>query len=298
MSTPPPSDPQRQPDGPQYPQTGQPYPAPGQQYPPAAPPRRMSRGARIALAIGIPLVVILLLIWLGFAIVNATRSNPINESVDAAAGSSVVVDVPNAAIILSPSDDDEVHVTLRGEYAGAAPTLEVTNDDGETVITGGCPRGWFVFNRCSVRIEVALPAELDVTTDGQNGTVTATDLDGDLDLSTTNGAILVDAASGALELGTTNGRIELTDGTSTEVDAETTNGPVRLAFVEPPEDVSARSTNGEILVRVPDDDESYRVDANTTNGRVETTNIPTDPDSDRSISANTTNGRVTVEQER
>ena len=306
MSTPPPNGQQFPPNN-QRPQNGQPYgeqytqpyppvPPGGRQYPPTPPPRRMSRGARIALAIGIPVLALLLLLGLAIAIVGATRTGPISESIDAAAGSSVVLDVPNAVIALSPSDDDDVHVTLSGEYAGATPTLEVTDVDGETVITGGCPRGWFVFNRCSVRIEVTLPADLDVTSDGQNGSVTASSLDGDLDLSTTNGSILVNKASGVLDLGTTNGRIELTDSRSREVEAETTNGAVRLEFAEAPEQVSAESTNGEILVRVPDDNQSSRVEADTTNGSVETADILTDPDSDRSISANTTNGRVTIEQ--
>ena len=155
-----------------------------------------------------------------------------------------------------------------------------------------------MFNQCSVRIEIQLPSELDVELEGQNGGVTVTGLDGDLELETTNGTIAVEESSGRLTLETTNGRIELSDVTSTTVDAETTNGGVRLEFSAAPDSVSARSTNGEISVRVPDDDESYRVDANTTNGRVDTADIRTDPDSDRSITVHTTNGRVTVEQAR
>ncbi|GGE95506.1 DUF4097 family beta strand repeat-containing protein [Mycetocola zhadangensis] len=269
-------------------------------YPPAPPPQRMSRGLRLFLLIGIPILVIVLIVAFAISLSSAIRAasggSNVSQDLNADAGSSVSIDVPNAALFLGPSDDDRVHVTMQGTYSGTKPELSLRNDDGETEITGGCPRGWFLFNRCSVRIEVQLPAELDVEAEGQNGGISASELDGDLDLSTTNGTVSVEQASGRLMLETTNGRIELTDVTSTDVEAETTNGAVLLAFTEAPDAVSARSTNGEISVRVPDDDESYRVDADTTNGKVNTADIRTDPDSDRSITARTTNGRVTVEQ--
>jgi hypothetical protein len=267
-------------------------------YPPPPPPRRMSPGLRLLLIIGIPVLVVLLLVAFGISLFNAFRTDPVSQNATADAGTSVSIDIPNATLFLSPSDDDEVHVAMRGSYSGSKPRLDVRTDRNETEITGGCPRGWFVLNRCSVRIDVELPAELDVELTGQNGRITATDLEGDLDLSTTNGAISIDASSGTVTAGTTNGRIELTDTTSANVDVTATNGSVRLEFTAAPDTVSARSTNGEVTVRVPDDGESYRVDADTTNGDVDTADVRTDPDSDRSISVRTTNGRVAIEQAR
>ena len=275
-------------------------PPAGPSYPPAPPPERMSRGLRLFLFIGIPVLVIVLIVAFAVSLSSALRAVSgganVRQNLTADAGTSVAIDVPNATLSLSPSDDDQVHVTMRGTYSGTKPRLAVQNDNGETEITGGCPRGWFLFNRCSVRIDIQLPAGLDVDVEGQNGGISATELDGDLDLSTTNGTLSIEEASGRLSLETTNGRIELTDVTSTEVEAETTNGAVRMAFTDAPNTVNAQSTNGEISVRVPDDGESYRVDANTTNGKVDTADIRTDPDADRSITARTTNGRVAVEQ--
>jgi hypothetical protein len=261
----------------------------------------MSRGLRLTLLIGIPLLIVVLIVMFTIGLTNAIRglsgSSPISFDEQADAGSSVSIDLPNASITVGASDNEQVQVTMRGTYSGEEPRLSVRTDgDGETEISGGCPRGWFVFNRCSVRVEVLVPAELDVEVDGENGGVTATGLDGDLDLSTTNGTLRVEDSSGRLDLETTNGRIEGTDLSSANVDAETTNGPVLMEFGAAPDVVSARSTNGEISVSVPDDGESYRVDANTTNGKVDTADIRTDPDAERSITAHTTNGRVTVEQ--
>ena len=280
-----------------------PQPIPGQPIPgrpPAPEPgRRMSPGLAIFLFVGIPLIVLALIITGSIAAVNAFRGTPLTENVDAEAGSSLFIDVPNAAIRLTPSDDDQIHVTMRGTYSGTRPPLDVTASGDETEVRGGCPDGWFLFfNNCRVRIEVSLPPGLDVTAEGQNGSISADDLTGFLDLSTTNGAIEVDGSSGELVLHTTNGRIELDDATSADVQAQTTNGAVHLSFSDAPDTVQANSTNGEIRVIVPDDGTEYFVDANTTNGRIDTEDVPGDRRSDRTITAETTNGAVTIETSR
>lgn len=295
----PPQQPQQQ-NVPQYPQQSYPpqqppYPPP-QQYPPQQPPpRRMSAGVAILLFVGIPLILLALIIGGAIAALSAFRGAPVSDSVDADATSSLFLDTPNASIALTESDDDQVHATMSGTYAGTEPALTVSESDGATEIRGGCPDGWFLFNRCRVRIEVAVPPDLDVTVGGKNGGITAEGLDGDLTLSTTNGSIEVAESNGILMLHSTNGRIEVQDSASTEVQAETTNGGVLLAFADAPEDVSANSTNGEIRIAVPDDGTEYFVDADTTNGRVDTADVPGDRRADSTITAHTTNGDITVE---
>jgi hypothetical protein len=282
------------------PQQPQPIPAQPSQHPLPPPPRsRLSPRVLVLLFVGIPLVVLALIIAGSVAVVNAFRGDPVSENVDAQAGSSVFIDAPNAAIRLSVSDDDdEIHATMRGTSSGREPSLEVTTTGSETEIRGGCPGGWFFFSRCRVRIEVVLPADLDVTAQGRNGAITADALTGDLDLSTTNGSIEVDESGGALVLRSTNGRIEVEDSSSTEVEVQTTNGGVHLSFAEAPDEVAANSTNGEIRIDVPDDGTEYHIEADTTNGRVDTEDVPGDRRADRTITAGTTNGGITIETSR
>ncbi|MET0842980.1 MAG: DUF4097 family beta strand repeat-containing protein [Mycetocola sp.] len=285
--------------------------APGQQAPPqqmpygqppaSEPPRRLSAGVAILLFVVLPLIVLALIIGGSIAAVNAFRGTPVTETVDVEAGSSLFIDVPNAAIRLAVSDDDQIHILMRGTYSSTRPRLDVGASGDETEIRGGCPDSWFVFfplNNCRVRIDVSLPPNLDVTASGRNGSIGAEDLTGSLDLSTTNGAIDVDGASGVLALHTTNGRIEVDDSTATDVQAQTTNGAVLLSFSDAPDLVTANSTNGEIRIVVPDDGTEYFVDANTTNGRIDTEDVPGDRRADRTIRAETTNGGVTVETSR
>ncbi|WP_411719917.1 DUF4097 family beta strand repeat-containing protein [Mycetocola sp.] len=283
----------------QPPQQPPPLPAQPSPHPLPPPPRsRLSPAVLVLLFVGIPLLVLALIIAGSVAAVNAFRGEPVSDSVDADAGSSVLIDAPNASIRLSVSDDDEIHATMRGASSGREPSLEVTTEGGETEIRGGCPGGFFVFNRCRVRIDVALPADLDVTVDGRNGAITADGLTGNLNLSTTNGSIEVEQSSGALMLRSTNGRIQVEDSTSTEVQAQTTNGGVQLSFAEAPDEVTANSTNGAIRVEVPDDGTGYDIQADTTNGRVDTEDVPSDRRADHTITAQTTNGGITIETTR
>ncbi|SFN81540.1 Putative adhesin [Mycetocola miduiensis] len=256
----------------------------------------MSTGLVLLLVIGIPLVVLALIIGGSIGAVNAFRGTPVTDSVDADAASMLLVNATNASIHLSASDDDdEIHATMNGSYAGRKPSLDVTTAGGQTEIRGGCPGGWFLINRCQVRIEVSVPSDLDVTVGGQNGAIRADGLTGDLDLSTTNGSVEVDESSGVLSLHSTNGKIELQDSASTDVVAETTNGAVLLSFSDAPDEVTANSTNGGIRIVVPDDGTEYFIEAETTNGGVDTEDVPGDRRADRTITAGTTNGGITIE---
>ncbi|GHD43566.1 hypothetical protein D9V29_13785 [Mycetocola manganoxydans] len=284
--------PPQQPYQPSQPQ--QPLPPQQQNWPPTPPERRRRPGLMVFLFVGLPLIALALVIAVTLFAVNALNGEPVSENVDTDAGSSLFIDVPNASMDLGVSDDDEIHVSMRGMYSGTRPTLDVTTAGGETEIRGGCPSGWFVFNRCDVRIEVLLPAELDVVAGGENGAITAEALTGDLDLSTTNGRIEVDGSRGDLQLHSTNGRIELEDSRSARVEADTTNGSVSLSFESAPDEVIAFSTNGEIRIEVPDDDTEYAIEADTTNGNVDDQDVPSDRDATRSITAETTNGDVTI----
>jgi len=263
---------------------------------PAGPPP--SGGARptplwlTLLYILVPIVGLGLLIA-AFVFALSGRSGPVDLRADLAAGTSLSVQVPNAAISLEPSSDDQVHVRMAGSFFGNKPTLDVTTTGGVTEVRGGCrPQ---IFSRCAITVAVQLPRSLPVTVTGQNGRITASALTGRVDLSTTNGAIETDGTVGRVTMQTTNGDIRQSGATSKIVAAVTTNGSVTLEFADAPYSVDASSTNGAVTVRVPVDGVSYLVSARTTNGAVNTDAVPSDSTSRRSITAETTNGAVTVE---
>lgn len=256
----------------------------------------MSTAAKIVLFVGVPLIVLALIAVTAVIATAALRGSPVNEQFDLDAGSRVDVTVPNASMTFGPSQDDQVHVEVTGTYSGQEPQITAQTDGDVTTIRGQC--GESFFNRCSLRVAVELPESLPLTVDGRNGRLVAERLTGQVQLETTNGGIDARTMSGDLDLRTTNGGIRVENSRSAEVSAETTNGNVDLDFSRAPETVDARSTNGPIAVRVPDDGENYFVTADTTNGNVDADTVPSDRQAERVITAETTNGNVTIERTR
>ncbi len=273
-----------------------PIPPPSAQDQAAAssqPARR--RGGRAGLIVAVVVLALVILAGAGLLVLLVTGGavgTPVHLAADAEAGSSVDVRVPNSALRLESSPDAQVHVRADGSSLGATPTLEITTANGVTEVTGGCPNQWLGF--CSLTMTVALPAALSVTTDGVNGQIEVSGLTGALRLTTTNGAVETTGTLGRVEVHTTNGAVRVRDAGSRRVVATTTNGAVEVDFRDAPEAVEARSTNGSITVRMPEAGLSYRVDARTTNGNVDTGSIPSDPSARRTIIAQTTNGDVRV----
>jgi hypothetical protein len=64
-------------------------------------------------------------------------------------------------------------------------------------------------------------------------------------------------------------------------------------FSEPPNTVTASSSNGYVDIVVPDTPVAYRVVAESSNGGTEVA-VRTDPSSQRTIVANSSNGHVEV----
>jgi Putative adhesin len=252
----------------------------------------LSTGTKILLFVGLPLLALaLLLVSVGF-LFSAFRSTPVALSDSAGAGSSVLVEVPNAQLDFRPGEADEVRAEAVGRYSGPPPSLTVTSDGDETVIRGGCVHQWLT--RCSMRITVTLPASTDVRVVGRNGKVTGEGLTGDIDITTSNGGLELADVTGQLSLHTTNGAIGVHNSSSNEVVARTTNGGVIIDLEDAPRSVDVETTNGRITVRVPAD-EDYDVEAQTTNGAVRTDGLPVDRQADRQIVAKTVNGDITVE---
>jgi hypothetical protein len=283
---------------PQAPPPGPPPAPPGRRPPPPSQsgPKAAGQGPaplwRTLLYIIVPTLAALALIA-AFVFALSGRSGPVDLRADETPGTSLDVRIPNAEVVLEPSTDDQVHVRMTGSFFGTEPTLDVRTDGGVTEVRGGCESR--LFSRCSIDLTVQLPRALPVTVAGENGRIGASGLTGRVDLSTTNGTIEADGTVGRADLRTTNGDIRLTASVSSAVQADTTNGSVELTFADAPDTVDAGSTNGSISVRVPVSGVTYLVTAQTTNGSVDTSAVPSDSTSRRSITARTTNGGITVE---
>jgi DUF4097 and DUF4098 domain-containing protein YvlB len=253
---------------------------------PQAPPRRNG-------AIIVVLIVIAALVLLTVVAIVARPQVHSDQTVEV--GDRLEVDIPTGELTFVASDRDDIRVQVDGSYLFRAPEVTATTSNGVTRMTGGCPT--VPFSICSVEVTVELPADVDLDIVGTNGRVSIDGVTGAIDVVTTNGDIEVAESEDDLSLSTTNGSVTVTDASSTEVVAATTNGAVNLSFAAAPDQVEARTTNGSVAIGLPDDREPYAIDARTTNGSVDLIRVTNDPDANRAITAHSVNGSVEITAE-
>jgi DUF4097 and DUF4098 domain-containing protein YvlB len=183
-----------------------------------------------------------------------------------------------------------VDVSVSNGLQAASHSEQVEGD--RLVIRSSCPA--FLNTWCSVNYVIRVPRSVVVTAHSSNGSITVAGIDGDLDVSTADGGVRVDGGVGQLRLHTSNGSVRGTGLRSGTVDASTGDGSIHLTFVTAPSAVTARSSNGNVTIDLPNTTDAYRLDTGTSNGSV-TAPIRTDPTSDHTISAHTSNGSITIQ---
>ena len=137
--------------------------------------------------------------------------------------------------------------------------LEYDNDDQDADL----------HDRCGVAFHVRVPSDTSVFISTSNGAITIADVTGDALAVTSNGRIEAVRIRGDLEADTSNGTLQIED-VSGDILAQTSNGSI--AFSGRPANaanVSLRTSNGRITVRVPSD-ASVAFSARTSNARIET----------------------------
>ena len=273
-------------------------PQPTQLPPPASPapspvPERPSRGVRLAWFTPGAILAIAALGWGTYNILSLLAHSEYTSTDTFAASDVASLDMwnENGSMTVNPTDGDEI--TVVAEVSNGWRSTEVSSRivGNQLVVRGGCPT--FVSPWCWVDFTVEIPADRPMTVTGSNGSVDIRGATGSLDVTTDNGSIDLVDVSGNVRASSDNGRITGRGMTSAVVDTATDNGRIELSFLDPPQTVSARTSNGRIEVIVPDDDVLYRVDLRTSNGSTDNL-VRTDPASDHVIELSTDNGSITL----
>lgn len=252
-------------------------------------PTQRSR-VRRAWMVGGSVVAVLALTFSAFHTVNvlAHEEETIVTVVDATDVSMIDVTSSAGSVEIIGSDRDRITVTTQISD-GLVSTRHSHEVDGERLLLrASCPP---LVVWCDADFTVAAPSGVSVLVRSGRGSVRVTGVRGDVDAASDHGGITVTDVSGELTLDTDSGSVTATEVRSTIVDARSDNGSVRLAFVCPPEDVTADTDHGNVVVTVPQDDTAYDVDAPTDAG------VTDDPDARRSIKARSDRGNVTVTEE-
>lgn len=185
---------------------------------------------------------------------------------------------------------DEITVTAKVSH-GLRPTrYRVEVDAGVLVVRSSCP---FLSTWCGVDQRITVPADLPIQASSDNGRIMLEDLTGPVTASADNGSLELTRLSGDLNVSSDNGKVDGSGLGSQMVVASSDNGLVRLEFSEPPRNVTAGSSNGQVDIVIPDTPVAYRVVAESSNGDTDV-GVRTDPSSERTIVATSSNGRVKV----
>ena len=186
---------------------------------------------------------------------------------------------------------DEVTMSRGWHWSLGEPDI-VTRQVGDRLVVGSTCT-WTPGLPCTGWVHLAVPAGVTVTGGVTDNHVTLRDLTGPVDLSTSDGGITARDVSGRLRLASRDGTIEGSGIRSTQVEASTSDGSVRLGFAEPPRSVRATSRDGSVQLTLPDDRTAYHVTVSTRDGSSEVT-VPTDPTAPRRITASTSDGDVEI----
>jgi hypothetical protein len=191
-----------------------------------------------------------------------------DRTVDVRSGASISLENTNGRIAVTSWDQakvrihaikkadsrevmDKLSVDVRGGGDSLSIVSRMPNKDGSGILDMLFGNG----GNASIEYEITVPRAADLKIENTNGSISAADIVGKIELGTTNGRIEAFRCSGTLSASTTNGSIraellQVTTGKSMEF--ETTNGSI--AVTVPPSfaaNVDADTTNGSIRTDLP-----------------------------------------------
>ncbi|MGH3650841.1 MAG: DUF4097 family beta strand repeat-containing protein [Acidimicrobiia bacterium] len=149
---------------------------------------------------------------------------------------------------------------------------------------------------CKGTYSVTAPAATELSGDTGNGTITIRAIEAPIDVTTSNGDIRLEEVAASVKASTSNGDITGTGLAAETLDVTTSNGGISLDFAQAPASVTARTSNGDIDLAVPDEAPAYAVSTSTSHGSVNNA-IKTDPDAEGSISLRTSNGDIQLRRQ-
>lgn len=224
--------------------------------------------------------------------VLADREVRVDEVVDPVGRDALVVELPNSRVEVVGADVEVV--TVRGSSTSGLRERGVEVDvEGDRIVVSMECHDWLSLGDCGADLRVEVPRSLAVEIDAPNSELTLRDLDAAVRARSSNTDLVAVGLGGPTVLETSNSSITATAMRSADVELLTSNDRVRLEFIEPPRSAVVRTSNDAVEVVLPDTADFYDVRLQTSNGR-SSSEVRSDPDSDRLVQVDTSNDDVVV----
>lgn len=252
----------------------------------------LTRGRRVALAIGVPLCLVLAANTGLDIVANVGRGTvPLSYRVPVTAGR-VTVTASGGNVVLRQGSGRQASLVGTGSYSLVRPDVTERLAGGGAQFGYSCP---VPEGTCELNATLSVPAGTAVSVSTGGGDVTADGTTGRVSLSTGGGSVSASGVSGDLALSTGGGGIQATGVAAAQVTADTGGGGISIVFTQVPRDVQVNTGGGDITIVVPPGSTSYNVTARTGGGNP-SISVPTDSASRNVITATTGGGDITISQ--
>jgi hypothetical protein len=233
----------------------------------------------------------------GLVAVNAMARQTVREERSYAfTGNTLSVDTAIGDVHIVPGKAGQITVARRLTYGLRRPFVE-ERIDGDTFRVSDRPCTVGVALGCELRWLLQVPRDVDVDVTTRTGSIHVSGMSNTVKVASESGEVRVLAASGKLvTLRSRTGSVVAQNISSEQVVAITSTGSVSLTFRAPPSLVVGRSETGDVGVALPDGDESYRIEANSSDDGSLTVTAKDDPHSRRRINVRSSKGDVSVLQ--
>jgi hypothetical protein len=222
-------------------------------------PLPMTRGRRLALAIGVPLA-LAIIGWTALSEVAYAGIGSYHVRLDIpVTGRTVKLGAGSADVRVTQAAGDRIRVTGKASYSLVRSTLTWTYTPGGVTLYPECH---FVTGVCGFDLNAVLPAGLPVSIDDGDGDLTLQGLSGRVAASDGSGDILGSVLSGPrvrLEAG--SGDIAVGGLASTDVTASDSSGDITLTFAKVPDRVVVGAGSGNVTLVLPPGPTLYHVTA-------------------------------------
>jgi len=254
-------------------------------------PLPMTRGRRIALAVGAPLALIVIayiaLTEVAFAGVG---SYPVRLAVPVH-GSTVGLSLGAADTQVTQAAGSQLRLTGTAHYSLVRSTVTWHSTASGVTVSTQCH---FVTGVCSFSLDAVLPAGKRANVSDGSGNLTLRGLTGPVTAGSGSGDIAGSALSGPrVTLDSGSGNIAITGLTSLDVVASSGSGDISLTFGRIPSRVRVSASSGNVSVLLPPGRTSYHVNTSTGSGN-ESVGVPTNTASTHVITVTTGSGDISI----
>jgi Putative adhesin len=253
-------------------------------------PLPMTRGRRLALLAGVP-VVLVFIGWIGFSEVAFAGIGSYRVRLDVPVhGPKVRLGVAAADVRVTQAAGDRLRMTGKASYSLVRSTVDWQRIASGVNVYSHCPVPAGV---CSVSLQAVVPAGKRVFISGGSGDLTLEGLSGGVNASDDSGDISGSALSGTAAFQSGSGDITIGGLTSANVAASDSSGDVTLTFTKVPDRVVVSSESGDITLVLPPGRTLYRVSATTSSGS-RVVSVPVSSASPHAITVTDDSGDIAI----